>query len=337
MSFINKSSTIIRRSNKEIFKFIVDNNIKINHYDTDNNLVSSNTVSNLNGMDFTNCYFSLCSNDDIYGVYKDNGIKMLHIPKGYSTVTKKDILNYDYSKFDIIFPYINVVNNDMHIIYFVYNNNSTNTCALFHHYNNNGIWTENKIDFISHIVLNPFFVLWVQNSPIVFYFNLVNGCEEVFFSRFNSSTLTWSTPCQITNSNKNKLYLSVLKDNMNFYHLTFCENIDNGYAVKYMNGYLNENKFDINTSNYVSGPSTCMYPNLVKYNSSLYLMWVNYNKLYTSCSNNLGKTWSEHEIDDSSLDEDFCISKFISNYNDDSAYNVTSVFTTNKDISIIGF
>ena len=74
-----------------------------------------------------------------------------------------------------------------------------------------------------------------------------------------------------------------------------------------------------------------------KYNSSLYLMWVNYNKLYTSFSNNLGKTWSEHEIDDYSLDEDFCISKFISNYNDDSAYNVTSVFTTNKDINIIGF
>ena len=124
---------------------------------------------------------------------------------------------------------------------------------------------------------------------------------------------------------------------MNFYHLTFCENIDNGYAVKYMTGYLNENKFDINTSNYISGPSTCMYPNLVKHNSSLYLMWVNYNKLYTSFSNNLGKTWSEHEIDDYSLDEDFCISKFISNYNDDSAYNVTSVFTTNKDINIIGF
>ena len=56
-----------------------------------------------------------------------------------------------------------------------------------------------------------------------------------------------------------------------------------------------ENKFDINTSNYVSGPSTCIYPTLVKHNSYLNLMWVNYNKLYTACSDNLGKTWSEHE------------------------------------------
>ena len=169
------------------------------------------------------------------------------------------------------------------------------------------------------------------------YFNLVNGCEEVFFSRFNSSTLSWSNPCQITNSNKNKLYLSVLKDSMNFYHLTFCECIDNGYAVKYMNGYLNENKLDIGTSIYVSGPSTCIYPSLVKQKSTIYLMWVNYNKLYTSISNDLGKTWSEHEIDETSIDEDFCRARFLSNYSGDLSYNLTSIFTVNDDITIIGF
>ena len=103
------------------------------------------------------------------------------------------------------------------------------------------------------------------------------------------------------------------------------------------NGYLSENKFDINTSNYISGPSTCIYPSLVKHNSYLNLMWVNYNKLYTAYSDNLGKTWSEHELDDNSIDEDFCKSKFISNYSDDLSYNTTSVFTINNDISIIGF
>ena len=39
MSFINKHSTIIRRSDKEIFKFYIDNNIKLNHYDKYNNLI----------------------------------------------------------------------------------------------------------------------------------------------------------------------------------------------------------------------------------------------------------------------------------------------------------
>lgn len=336
MSFINKCSTIIRRSDKEIFKFYIDNIIKIDHYDKDNNLISSDTFDKLNGMDFTNCSFCL-NNNDIYGIYKNDSLKMIHIPRGSSIISKKDILTYDSKKFDIIFPYINVINNSIHILYYVYNNNSTNTCALFHHYYNNGVWIENKIDFINHIVLDNFTVLWIQNSPIVFYFNLVNGCEEVFFSRFNSSTLSWSNPCQITNSNKNKLYLSVLKDSMNFYHLTFCECIDNGYAVKYMNGYLNENKLDIGISIYVSGPSTCIYPSLVKQKSTIYLMWVNYNKLYTSISNDLGKTWSEHEIDETSIDEDFCRARFLSNYSGDLSYNLTSIFTVNDDITIIGF
>ena len=336
MSFINKCSTIIRRSDKEIFKFYVDNTIKIDHYDKNNNLISSTNLDNLKGMNFTNCSFCI-DNNNIYGIYKDNNLKMIHIPRDSSMISKKDILTYDSKKFDIMFPYINVINNSIHIIYYVYNNNSTNTCALFHHYYNNGVWIENKIDFITHIVLDNFTVLWIQNSPVLFYFNLVNGCEEIFFSRFNPNSLTWSNPCQITNSNKNKLYLSVLKDNMNFYHLTFCESIDNGYSVKYMNGYLNENKLDISTSIYVSGPSTCIYPSIVKQNSTIYLMWVNSNKLYTSISNDLGKTWSEHQIDETSIDERFCRSKFLSNYPDDFSYNLTSVFTIDDDITIIGF
>ena len=104
-----------------------------------------------------------------------------------------------------------------------------------------------------------------------------------------------------------------------------------------MNGYLNENKLDIGRSIYVSGPSTCIYPSLVKQKSTIYLMWVNYNKLYTSISNDLGKTWSEHEIDDTSIDEDFCRSNFLSNYSGDLSYNLTSIFTVNDDIAIIGF
>ena len=118
MSFINKCSTIVRRSNKEIFKFYVNDNIKIDHYDKDNNLISSDIFDKLKGLDFTNCSFCL-DNNDIYGIYKDNGLKMMHIPKDSSIISKKDILTYNSKKFDIIFPHINVVNNSIHIFYYV--------------------------------------------------------------------------------------------------------------------------------------------------------------------------------------------------------------------------
>ena len=91
MSFINKCSTIVRRSNKEIFKFYVNDNIKIDHYDKDNNLISSDIFDKLKGLDFTNCSFCL-DNNDIYGIYKDNGLKMMHIPKDSSIISKKDII-----------------------------------------------------------------------------------------------------------------------------------------------------------------------------------------------------------------------------------------------------
>lgn len=335
MSFINNCSTIIRRSSKDMFYFYSKESIVYDYFNRDGKLVSSTPILNTH-IDFTNSYFTLDKDDSLYGLYKDGALKMFEIDKNSNSFSQKEILTYNHKKFNISFPYIKKFNDDIHILYYVYNNNSNNTCALFHHYYHNGIWSENKIDFINHIVLDNFTVLWIQDSPIVFYFNLVNGCEEVFLSRFNYNTLTWCKPIQITNSNKNKIYLSVLKDSMNFYHLTFCENIDNGYAVKYINGYLIENKLDVNISTYITGPSTCMYPNLIKNKSNLYLMWVNYGKLNTSISTDLGKTWSEHIVDEFSIEEDFTRAKFISNFKDDLPYNVTSLFTTYDDVGILG-
>lgn len=337
MSFINKYSTIIRLSNKNICNIYCDNNVRFDYFDQNKNLVSSNYIPNSSGLDFTNSYFNLDNNDNIYGIYKDNSLNLIEIKNNVNEIIRKEILTYNYKKFDVIFPYIKILNNNIHILYYVYNNNSSKTCALFHHYNKNKVWTENKIDFINHIVLDSFKVLWINNNPIIFYLKLINGYEEVFCSRFNESTLSWSNPIQITNSGKNKLYLSVLKDSMNFYHFTFCENINNGYVVKYINGYLNEYNLDVNTSLYISEPSTCMFPNLIKHKSKLSLMWVNHERLYSCYSFDLGKSWSKPTVDYFSLYEDFTRSNFISNYKDDLDYNSTDIFNTYKTIDLIGF
>ena len=234
------------------------------------------------------------------------------------------------------FPYVKYIEDNPHIFYYVFNNNSINTCALFHHYKHKDYWIENKIDFINHIVLNNFTVLWNGSIPTIFYFNLVNGCEEVFASIFNLGTFTWSDPIQITNSGYNKLYLSAIRDNINFYHICFCEYENNGYIVKYINGYLSENKFNLKTSSYLSEPSTCMYPELIKNNSKLLLSWVNYNKLFTCTSTNDGLTWSKPNIDEYSLEDNFIRSTFYSNYKDDLEYNISHVFSTLNDVGILG-
>ena len=40
---------------------------------------------------------------------------------------------------------------------------------------------------------------------------------------------------------------------------------------------------------------------------------------------------------ETSIDEDFCRARFLSNYSGDLSYNLTSIFTVNDDITIIGF
>ncbi|MPM42605.1 hypothetical protein SDC9_89271 [bioreactor metagenome] len=338
MSFSNNSSTIIRRSNKDIFSIYCndkDQRLICNCFDKDYNFYNSITILN-KFIDFTNYSVSLGTDDTIYGVYKDNGIKYFEISND-NTLSFNEIFTFNDEKFDLLFPYIKKVDNNLHLFYYVFNNEAPGTCALFHHHNKNNIWTENKIDFLTHSILNNYCISWVNNSPIVFYLNIVDGYEEVFLSRFNCNSLTWSTPLQITHSKKNKVYLSVLKDAMNFYHLTFCENEDNAYSVKYINGYLMDDGLDIRNAKSISIPCACMYPNLIKHKSNIYLMWVEYNRLKTCSSSDLGSSWTNQTIDEFSIEEDFIKANFLSNYKEDLLYNSTSVFTTSNDIALLGF
>ena len=337
MSFINECYAIVRRKNKDmLYIYLRNNGLYYKYYDSNNNLVHKDILINNTDIDFTKYSFSLDEDDNIYCIYCDKSLQILECKNNSNTFIPKESITYNFKKFGLAFPYIKYINDSVHIFYYVFNNESTNTCALFHHYKENNYWIENKIDFINHLVLNNFVVLWNGLAPTIFYLKLINGCEEVFASKFNLGTFCWSDPIQITNSNKNKIYLDVIRDSMNFYHLCFCEYVKNGYVVKYINGYLNNNKFEMDTSSYLSQPSTCMYPSLLKKDNKLFVYWVNFNKLFTSYCENNGKTWCDPSIDEYSIKDDFVRSAFLSNYKDDLGYNINHVFSTSNEVGILG-
>lgn len=337
MSFINERCAIIRRSDKDMFYMYLGNDgLYYNYYDADGCIVHKGKLISDMDLDFTKYSFSLDKDDNIYCIYCDNSLQILECKNNSFIFTKTEYITYNYKKFGVAFPYVKYIENNPHIFYYVFNNNSNNTCALFHHYKHDDYWIENKIDFINTIMLDNFTVLWNEVAPTIFYLNLVNGCEEIFSSRFNLGTFTWSEPVQITNTGHNKLYLNVIRDSINFYHFCFCEYENNGYLVKYINGYLNEKKFNLKTLAYLSEPSTCIYPSLVKVDSKLYVSWVNFNKLFTSSSTSCGTSWSKPIIDEFSKDDKFIRSTFFSNYKDDLKYNVSHVFSTLDDVGILG-
>lgn len=337
MSFINECFAIIRRNNKDMFyMYLTDNGLFCNCYNSNKDLVHKDKLINNSHIDSIRYSFSLDEDDNIYCIYCDKSLQILECKNNSNIFTQKESITYNFKKFGLAFPYVKYINDSTHIFYYVFNNMSNNTCAIFHHYKHNNYWIENKIDFINHLVLDNFTVLWNESVPTIFYLKLVNGCEEIFASRFNLGTFCWSDPIQITNSNKNKIYLNVIRDSMNFYHLCFCEYIKNGYVVKYINGYLNNNKFDINTYSYLSEPSTCMYPSLVKKDNKLFICWVDFNKLFTSYSEDMGKTWSNPSIDEYSKEDNFVRCNFYSNYKYDLSYNVSYLFSTLNEVGIIG-
>lgn len=337
MSFINECCAIIRRSDKDMFYIYLETDgLCYNYYDANGYIVHKNKIISDIDLDFTKYSFSLDKNNNIYCIYCNNSLQVLQCNEGSSMFTQKEYITYDYNKFGLIFPYVKYIDKNSHIFYYVFNNNSSNTCALFHNYKHNDYWIENKIDFINYIVLNNFIILWNKSVPTVFYLNLINGCEEVFCARFNIESLTWREPLQITNTGKNKIYLSGIKDSINFYHLCFCEYEGSGYIVKYVSVYLNENKFNLHTSSCLSPPCACMYPSIIKVRNTILVSWVNFNKLFTCSSKNFGKSWSKPIVDDYSTQDKFIRASFDSNYEEDLKYNVSHVFSTINDVGILG-
>lgn len=335
MGFFNEYEYVLRKSNKDMMVIKPYNGLMYNYFrNSEENLLCSSITNS--PLTFSNYYFDIDKNDIIYGIYND---KNLNIVSFNDTLKKFSIINqieYDYQNFSIDFPYIKFIDDDIHILYYLTNKASSST-ILFHHYRHNDIWFENKIDFINIPFIDSFTVFFNNNTPIIFYIGDTNGTTQIFTSSFNISTCLWSKPFQITSDSTNKIYLSVIRDSLNFYHITFSETLENSYCVRYLNGYLNSDTFDICSSNIVTDAGEYVFPNIIKFGNLLYLMWVNNKILYTSISNNLGLFWNDGIEDTFSMSNKFNRCCIKSNYPLDLEYNSSSLFISDKDISILGF
>lgn len=335
MSFFNECYYILRNSNKDMLVINSNNGIVYDYLTKSEVSSSSNSLTN-SQIDFTNYYFDIDFEDTIYGIFNDTSINIVKFNNFNNRFYCLNKIEYDYKNFNIDFPYIHFVGDDIHISYYLTSKSSTTT-VLFHHYRHDNKWTESKIDFINTPVLDNFIVFFNQDTPTIFYLKDYNGFPQIFTSTFNISMSNWSTPLQITDSSTSKIYLSVIKDYLNFYHITFSESNENGYSVKYINGYLNSNSFEITLSKYITYPSDCVFPTLIKHGKTIYLMWVEHKLLYTSFSKDLGLSWNEFIQDEFGMTSKFIRSYFKSNYANDFDYNCNTLFISKDDISILGF
>lgn len=324
MSFLYEVYTLIRKSDKTLSIFNLDNNIVYKNFDCNlNNLYSENIIDG--DFSFADTWFDIDDNDNIYGVVNNKKGKLVNIDIKNNNIKDTTIFKYDYYNYFIKFPFIKYTFDSNHLIYYL--GNKYNNIKLIHVYKSNGIYKKNTVDFINHNILNNFVVTWSDNIPTVFYFKVVDKFEELFTSTFDLDKLQWSKPIQLTNSRKNKIYLSIIKSSEYYYHIAFSENNYGKYMYKYLKLYIKDSELEIHNDTYISSNIMCLFPNLVESNSMLYAQWVEYSSLYTCKSNDSGKTWSKPVLSNYTSNEPSLIYGFKSNFPNDSSYNLSSLFT----------
>lgn len=335
MSFIENFESIIEKSNNDICNITLDEGITLYNYESNFKLLSSKKLIDGN-YSFADYWFDINKLDILYGLINTKDGSIIHYYINDRFTIKSCILKYNPNRITIKFPYIKNINGVTHIIYFEIHKGAKHYCTLIHHYKKNNKWVKDEIDSMNYMILSNFVVIFNGCNPSIFYLKIINGNEEVFYSTFDLITSTWSSPTQITNTSKEKVYLSVIKSSNNFYNIIYSENNLNSYYCSYINGYIDNNKFISNSNITISKSTACVFPHLIEYKNNLYIQWLEYHDLYTSISRDFGETWSEKSLFEDISNIPFSYYSFKSNNLNNTIYNLTNIFLYEKSLKILG-
>ena len=326
MSFIDKTNIVIKKNNNDLYYFDIDKDIVLTKINNKNDILLPKILFT-GDYSFVDIWLDTNEKDNIYGIINDKKGKILNLNIEEDNIDKHTMIKYDYKNFIVKFPYTKHISNIKHTIYYSINKSIPLLANLIHIYEDDNIYVKNTIDFIDYNILSNFVVAYSNNRPIIFYFKLVDKFEELFVSTFDLNSRSWSKPIQITKSNKNKIYLSVLQDENSNYHIVFSENNDNKYYCKYVNISLENNFLKINQESIISKDVMCLFPSIIKENSTIYIQWVEYFDLYICKSCDLGISWSKPIMDKNISNQPFIRYQYISD-------NITSIFAPKNNLSL---
>lgn len=335
MPFIKQSSILIRNSFNNLYTISVENGISINYVNSNFEIKKNKKIlSDISSL--STIYFDIDSNDNIYGLFteKNKFLNYLHIND--SIISKTLILKYDSNKYKIKFPFIKRLDNKVHIIYYEINKEKSHFSALVHYYKKNNIWVKSNIDFLNYTLLNNFEVIINENDLKIYYFKLIDGYEELFVANYSFDKEKWDMPIQITSSKKSKVYLSLLKDSKNIYHIVYSEKNQNQFYCKYMNLFFENKTPHIQNDIFLSTKVASLFPNIIKYKDILYCQWLEYNHLYTTYSLNNGESWCNIKLFNETYNYPFTQFIFKSNSNKDEYLNSSKFYSYTNSLKLLG-
>lgn len=336
MTFMRKFDTIIQQSNKKISKITSDNGLTLYNYDQNYKLTNYKNI--LSGeFSFLDYWFDIDENDNIYGLVHDKKDYLIYYSIRDNFIVKTKLLKYNSNTDFLKFVYIKKIDKCINIFYYCLDKSNPTNTRLLHRYNKNNKWKTFIIDSFSYNVLTNYVVTYDKNfNPTIFYFKLHEGFEELFTSTFNSDSSSWSNPIQLTNSQKPKIYLSVIYDSEEKYHIVFSENNFNNYYCIYIHGYIKNNNFYIIYNWLLENTVACTFPNILQSNDVIYAQWIEYHNLFIKYSKDYGRTWTNAMFAKDSSTLPFSCCNYHSNLKNQDILNYFVLYLVENSTKILG-
>lgn len=304
MPFKKSFKFLLHKSNNNIILINSNKQTNVDIFNQFFQKISSFTLLNNHCNSLDMC-FDIDDEDTIYGIINDKSGTVYFYNINNNLCIGNSIINYNKDLYTLKSLCIKKINTVFHIFFYLCDKKKKNKCSLMHYYLKNSKWIKNTIIPINYKILSNFIIIPQKNLINIFYFNILQGATNLFVSSFDINTEVWSIPKQITKTNNHKVYLSVILDKKDFFHIAFSENINSKYNCFYTKINLSDENIDILQNTAINSSAVSSFPSIIEYNNTLILQWVEYNKLFYCKSPDSGNSWTEPKLLHSSINYDF--------------------------------
>lgn len=223
-----------------------------------------------------------------------------------------------------------IVRDSIHVFY-QQRSEKENILDIKHLIYEEGNVIENLVDQVKNfIIINPFKVINDNDNLILTYYYENQICMKVFDNR----TKDWSPSFTLTD-NKNKLYIDMMKVENNI-HLVYAYFENELFSIQYESFYIKYGQVIKDKKMAISGKGNNTDPILLLYDSKIWVVWKESNKLLSSFSYD-GDRWDDIYSWEDTKRLDMVKYKYLNNYGYENIIIDNSYGSIYPEIKFIGF
>jgi len=240
--------------------------------------------------------------DHIHLIYQTKKGEIRYMRYNGSTWSSQVLSTFEPSKHIIRYPTIMATSQKIHVIFAMGTAFNVGLWSLFHYYWNGNAWSQYEIcRFTGGKHIGSFQIDSHEGDIHLCYRGMDDHYFQIYYTRFTDNYSIWSTPENISNSQEDCAYPSLLADDEGYIHFCWSALADANMHVYYCKKSLFSLRASSQKAEMISdGFSNCIYPILTIANRRLWALWVQNNQIRGSSWNKEENRWGStkmiHEI-----------------------------------------